>query len=218
MVHDRDARPFRICHETMFVTKKSTGLVSLVRKRMINRTSLPIFFPSSATSTLSTTSSCFLHLRGLWCLPEAARRCCPGHAGQDCGNSHGGFRLHFPYISHHLQYLRVFAMPLVVVTSFVLSWRWRDVPTPSCTISVEVVDINKDMKADLVHHFLRFCQFCHILSFKLSFKRLHETYMKPQKRTALSHHLISRIVIQKRHWRSRRRMPSWHMRRAPRHV
>ena len=116
------------------------------------------------------------------------------------------WRLPFAF-SIHFTSFAIFAMPLVVVTSFVLSWRWRDVPTPSCTISVEVVDINKDMKADLVHHFLRFCQFCH-----------SNAYMKPQKRTALSHHLISRIVIQKRHWRSRRRMPSWHMRRAPRHV
>ena len=44
MVHDMDAGSFRICHETMFVTKKSTGLVSLVRKRTINRISLPNFF------------------------------------------------------------------------------------------------------------------------------------------------------------------------------
>ena len=43
-IHDRDAGSFRICHETMFVTKKSTGLVSLVRKRTINRISLPNFF------------------------------------------------------------------------------------------------------------------------------------------------------------------------------
>ena len=86
---------FGICDEvTMFVTI-SRGLIA---KRTINKICLPSFpnFPSSATSTLQckSTSSC-LHLQGLWCLPEAARRCCPGHAGQDCGNSHG-FRLHFP--------------------------------------------------------------------------------------------------------------------------
>ena len=117
--------------------------------------------------------------------------------------SHGGF-----HIFHTCQLDFTSFLYAICCDFLVLIWRCSDVPIPSgCTISApEVVDIKKDMKADLVHH-------------GLSFKRLQQNMFLVLPKIGLpQHYLISKIVIQKRHWRSRRRMPSWRTRRVPRHV
>ena len=71
----------------------------------------------------------------------------------------------FPFSKHVQNISHQCAMPLVFVISFACAKLEMERCSYSsrCTVSVpEVVDIKKDMKADLVHH-------------GLSFKCLHET-------------------------------------------